>query len=112
MPKERGQWRSRRGSPRKANNWKRKGQQNQPESKAHSQQNRAKTPQTAGSYWMYPGHGLEVPEEEVRGSMEYRLETAPCTTLGSLTMETISQPMRPEPDPGNVPQSRTWRDDR
>ena len=59
------------GPTEKANDWKRNRQQNQPESKAHSQQNKAKTPRTAGSYQMYLGHELEVPEEEVRGSMEY-----------------------------------------
>ena len=88
MPKERGWQRSRRDPPRKANDWKRNGQQNQSESKAHSQQNKAKTPRTAGSYQMYLGHGLEVPEEEVKGSMEYGLGTTPPhTTLGSLTMK-------------------------
>ena len=77
MPKERGQQRSRRDLPRKANDWKRNGQQNQPESKAHSQQNKAKTPWTAGSYQMYLGHRPKEPEEEVRRFMEYQLGTAP-----------------------------------
>ena len=107
MPKERGWRRSRRSLPRKANDWKRNGQWNQPEPKAHNQQNKAKTPRTAGSYQMYLGHGPEESKEEVRRFMECRLGTAPL--LGSLTMKTVPQPTRPEPDPGNVPRSRTSR---
>ena len=104
MPKERQQWRSRRDPPRKANDWKRNRQQNQSESKAHSQQNKAKTPRTAGSYQMYLGHRLEVPEEEVKGSMEYQLGTAaPPHHIRIPDHENVPQPMRPKPDPGNIP---------
>ena len=106
MPKEIGWQRNRRDLPRKANDWKRNGQQNQPEPKAHSQQNKAKTPQSAESYQMCLGHRPEEPEEEVGRFMECRLGTAPHTTLGSLTMKTIPQPTTPEPDPGNVPQNK------
>ena len=64
MPKERGWQRSRRDPPRKANDWKRNGQRNQPELKAHSQQNKARTPWTAESYQMYLGHGPEEKKSE------------------------------------------------
>ena len=96
MPRERRQWRNRRDPPRRANDWKKNGQWNRPESKVHSQQNKAKTPRTAGSYQMYLGHGLEEPEEVI-GFTECRLGTAPHTMIGSLTMKTVTQPTRPEP---------------
>ena len=103
MSRGRGQQRNRRDLPRKANDWKKNRQWNQPESKVHSQQNRAKTPRIAGSYQMYLGHGLEEPEEEVIGIIKCQLGTIPRTTIGSLAMKTVPQPMRPELDPGNVP---------
>ena len=37
--------------------------------------------------------------------------TAPHTTIGSLTMRTIPQPMRPEPDPGTSPEAEPEQDD-
>ena len=43
--------------------------------------------------------------------MECQPGTALHTTLGSLTIKTAPQPMIPEPDPGDVPQGRPWRDD-
>ena len=46
-----------------------------------------------------------------RRFMECQLRTDPHIMLGSLTMKTIQQSMRPEPGPGNVPQGRSWRDD-
>ena len=49
------------------------------------------------------GHGPEKSKEGVRRFMKCQPRTAPHITLGSLTMKTAPQPMRPEPDPGNVP---------
>ena len=37
--------------------------------------------------------------------------TTPRTTIGSLTMRTVPQPMRPEPDPGMSPEAEPEQDD-
>ena len=37
--------------------------------------------------------------------------TAPRTTIGSLTMRTVPQPMKPEPDPGMSPKAGPEQDD-
>ena len=37
--------------------------------------------------------------------MKHQLGNAPHTMIGSPTTKTIPQSMRPEPDPGNAPQS-------
>ena len=105
MPKERGWWRNGRNLPKRANGCKRNKQWNQPEPRAHSQQNKAKTPWTAGSYQMYPGHRVEEPKGETRRLMECQPGTTPYTTLGSLTLKTVPQPMRPEPDLETSPEA-------
>ena len=58
------------------------------------------------------GIDLKSQKKKLEDLWNTDLEPPTHTTLGSLTMETVSQPMRPESDPGNIPQSRTWRDNR
>ena len=44
--------------------------------------------------------------------MKHQPGTTPHTTIGSPTMRTISQPMRPEPDPRTSHKAEPEQDDR
>ena len=60
---------------------------------------------------MYPGYTLEGVKRRVITLTKCRPRTAPHTTIGSLAMRTVPQPMRPEPDPGTSPEAEPEQDD-